>query len=248
MKNLKYKIKSLFKSFTGFIHNVRCKLEKIFIYFIIMTTPKNIKTKNKSLKEHLGELKENWGIYFITMLQPDNLPKILIYLFIITISFIVSIVYDNPDNKWVNIIAVIIGAVSVNLFSSHLYSLRNDSKLIIKGESAVRNIENILRTIGLIKKANKIGENFEILKNQTILLIEDWRDIIPNLNYRDLLNEMTELNNKIEDLENNNVKIENEKNDEIKKLKQQLQEMVNLNRSYGWNSIPSLSGGTANNM
>jgi hypothetical protein len=86
-------------------------------------------------------------------------------------------------------------------------------------------------------------EDVDYIEEQIINAIEDWEDVIPDLKYRDRVNQAREINRKIDVLKKSN---EN-KDAEIKELEKTLEFEMNKARNFNLNSIPSFSGGTAGN-
>jgi len=142
-----------------------CRFEKLINWLLVIMSIKNINmgmSSKQTFKENKKTFFEDWGNFFLLLLNSDNFWTTVTLFFLMLASFWIALCFKVDGYMWVNILTTVSGAVGVNRFSSHVESMKIDKKLKLKADSATRNIENILMSIALIKKSNKLDENLTL--------------------------------------------------------------------------------------
>jgi hypothetical protein len=151
-------------------------------------------------KKRNYELCEKWKLFFNILLDP--------WLLILLISTIILVVFSNDsDNRefllYINLLITLTSSLLGGFFSNKWASLTEKNVLEVRAKSAIRSLKLIFTTInnlenrtnlflnrikqedensGLIKtNLEEIIEKCNILEEETINSIEDWTDIIPEV-------------------------------------------------------------------
>jgi hypothetical protein len=198
--------------------------------------------KMKSKEQLKKERNDSYSVFWLKISNLDYHGPIII---LGGLSFIFAwgtIYLSSEGNKIAAWFTTLLTAICVKFLTDKLVKLRDKEKMKDKGSAAIRNLDTVLSNLVKVKDRGRL-EDVDYIEEQIINAIEDWEDVIPDLKYRDRVNQAREINRKIDALKKSN---EN-KNAEIKELEKTLEFEMNKARNFNLNSIPSFSGGTASN-
>ena len=218
-----------------------------YIYEFFGINHNNMKLR-RSPDDMKKERNDSFLYFWYKITNINNLGALLISGVLGLISSWSTIYFASQDNtvvawKIAAWLTTIITGICVKIFMDKIAKIRDSEKLESKGLSAVNNLDAILSNLLKIKKDHSIDE-IEYTQNLVINAIDDWEDILPNLQYRPTVNKIREYDRQIDDLKNSADK----KDEEIKKLRINIEDLINKAKDYNLNSIPEYSGGTATNL
>lgn len=181
-------------------------------------------------KKRNWELYEKWKVFLIIILDP--------WLLILLSSTIVLVIFSNDsDNKefllYINLLITLTSSLLGGFFSNKWASLTEKNILEVRAKSAIRSLKLILTTItNLENRTNlflsrikqedensklietnleEIIEKCNILEEETINSIEDWTDIIPEVeNVKSQIGLISELKSEVISKETEIVRLKEE--------------------------------------
>lgn len=205
----------------------------------------------------MSSLKERWKIFGVVLLDP-----LIIFFFISTVFL--SVVLVNQNNLIVTTVLTLIVSLSSGtlggLISKRWDDLAEEKVIVTRAKSAHRGLELLLNSIIAVERrtrlyarrhsdekmegritAEVIKTYFEEtvercldLEEKVVSSIEDWTDILPNMEFKTALKEMRTLNSSRNDaileLEEINKALqekENKSTEEIEKLVKEKKELGN---------------------
>ena len=200
---------------------------------------------NRPFKEYFVGLLRKWIITIVSILDPDKLFPLIFWGICSIGCFYFSLTFKVEKYEWLNYVGTLLGAISVNLFTNNVDNIKGNKKLKEFGLSTIRKFDTILECVVHIRKTKKFDNvAMLLLEKQIISNICELEDVVPDLKYRDKLNQIKTLTDEIEILEKNK-KLDNDEQIKLSKRKNELNTVIGEIRLDGYEGL-ILSGSTSN--